>query len=115
MSSNKSCCSYSVEENHLSNHCPNNTCCVYGVKKNHNTNNCPKYDYESENERSESDSNSENGIMSPETFRIKMLRDSHHDPETSHRELDYIMCDLLRSLGYGEGVDIFLNMKRWYA
>lgn len=37
------------------------------------------------------------------------------DAEDIHYELDMCMCNLLRELGYGEGVDIFLAQERWYA
>lgn len=37
------------------------------------------------------------------------------DAEDIHYELDMCMCDLLRELGYGEGVDVFLAQERWYA
>ncbi len=37
------------------------------------------------------------------------------DAEDIHYDLDMCMCDLLRELGYGEGVDIFLAQERWYA
>jgi hypothetical protein len=37
------------------------------------------------------------------------------DEEDSHRLADAYMCDLLRELGYGKGIDIFENMAKWYA
>lgn len=37
------------------------------------------------------------------------------DPEMFHREADKLMCDLLVSLGYEEGVDIFNKHGKWYA
>ena len=37
------------------------------------------------------------------------------DEEIVHRIGDGLMCDLLRELGYGKGVDIFEDMSKWYA
>ena len=37
-----------------------------------------------------------------------------YDPSDAHNEADVLMCDLLRSLGYGDGVDIFKKSIRWY-
>lgn len=59
----------------------------------------------------------------PEEFANKMhdipkLLDSlgmPWDAEDSHRLADDYMCDLLRELGYEEGVYIFENMNKWYA
>lgn len=37
------------------------------------------------------------------------------DEEIVHNIGDGLMCDLLRELGYGKGVDIFEDMPKWYA
>ena len=37
------------------------------------------------------------------------------DEEIVHHIGDGLMCDLLRELGYGKGVDIFEDMPKWYA
>ena len=61
--------------------------------------------------------NKENAsVISPEEFRQKMaeLR-SGIDPETAHRSMDLAMAELLESLGYGAGVEIWRKQKRWYA
>lgn len=59
--------------------------------------------------------------MTPEEFKQAMT-DAYHqhyeidnDEEVVHVTMDCIMCDLLRSLGYGEGIDIFNNTPMWYA
>lgn len=59
--------------------------------------------------------------MTPEEFKQKMA-DAYRqhyeiddDEEVVHITMDCIMCDLLRSLGYGEGIDIFNNTPMWYA
>jgi hypothetical protein len=38
-----------------------------------------------------------------------------NDEGDKHIEADQLMCKLLRSLGYGSGVEIFENMPKWYA
>lgn len=37
------------------------------------------------------------------------------DPEYVHGEMDDLLCEVLESLGYGEGVEIFRNTYKWYA
>lgn len=56
--------------------------------------------------------------MSPEEFsekmwRIKIRRDS--TPEENHGDADRLMCELLESLGYREGVRYFKEMEKWYS
>jgi hypothetical protein len=58
--------------------------------------------------------------MTPEEFKNLMANaksryDEHDDEEETHVEMDGIMCNLLRQLGYGEGVDIFNSTPKWYA
>ena len=56
--------------------------------------------------------------ITPEEF-AKRMRDIHDmysdDEEVVHSEMDDLMCDLLRELGYGEGIDIFDHTHKWYA
>lgn len=62
-------------------------------------------------------------MTTPEEFATKMRNipktlDSYGmpwDAEDSHILADDYMCDLLRELGYEEGVYIFENMNKWYA
>lgn len=59
----------------------------------------------------------------PEEFADKMReipnilneRGRSWDKEDSHRIADAYMCELLRELGYDEGVKIFENMPKWYS
>lgn len=37
------------------------------------------------------------------------------DIEVCHAEMDKLMCETLRNVGYGEGVDIFENTDKWWA
>lgn len=40
---------------------------------------------------------------------------SQIDVEISHIQMDNLMCDLLESLGYGDGVNIFRDAAKWYS
>lgn len=57
--------------------------------------------------------------MTPEEFAAKMkailVYEGWHDIERDHCEADDLMCEALRSLGYGEGVSIFLKTELWYS
>lgn len=59
---------------------------------------------------------------SPEEFLTAMtaIKDGTcynrmYDEEDQHIDADRLMCQVLRSLGYGDGVAIFCDMPRWYA
>ena len=57
-------------------------------------------------------------MMTPEEFAKKMCdleREFHHDPEDKHARMDGLMCEVLRQLGYGAGIDTFQNAEMWYA
>lgn len=61
---------------------------------------------------------SNDAIYTPENFKEAMVKAKQKwddDTEMSHIEMDSIMCDLLKHLGYGEGVEVFKAQKRWYA
>ena len=67
---------------------------------------------------------SDNRIMTPEEFAKKMKKisdnlkyqnDAYYDEEDAHMQMDDLMSDLLRQLGYGEGIDIFDNTSKWHA
>lgn len=64
--------------------------------------------------------------MTPEQFRQKMLDiygggpdrlrpGLDYDLESTHSSADNLMCELLRSLGYGAGVEVFRQADKWYA
>ena len=46
-------------------------------------------------------------------WKIKTDQDLYE--ETAHIDMDEAMCDLLRELGYGEGIDVFEDTPKWYA
>lgn len=53
---------------------------------------------------------------SPKVFKESMERiASSDDTEGNHVNADELMCELLTALGYGEGVEIFKNMDKWYS
>ena len=41
--------------------------------------------------------------------------DKSYDEEVAHISADALMMETLEDLGYGEGVEIFRNMPKWYA
>jgi hypothetical protein len=54
--------------------------------------------------------------MTPQEFANKMREfASDADIESGHEYADALMCSILRQLGYGDGVDVFVNMDKWYA
>ena len=56
--------------------------------------------------------------MTPEEFANEMRGVCEcwsKNTEFKHAAMDRIMCDLLRQLGYEEGVDIFEDTRKWYA
>ena len=54
--------------------------------------------------------------ISPEEFRDKMKEIfADRNIECNHFDADNLMLNVLRTLGYGEGVDIFLNNDKWYS
>lgn len=62
-------------------------------------------------------STEKNDILTPEEFRDRMLEYSRmtNDVEVQHIMMDGLMCDLLKSLGYEGGVDVFRGTYKWYA
>ena len=53
--------------------------------------------------------------MTPKEFAEKMRALNIGDEESDHGNADDLLCELLRSLGYSEGVEEFEKMKKWYA
>ena len=55
-------------------------------------------------------------IINPNEFHQQMLEISREpDVEGRHSEADRLLCQVLRQLGYGTGVDVFESMKKWHA
>lgn len=54
-------------------------------------------------------------LLTPAEFAEKMQKAAAMEPERGHVDMDELMAELLRSLGYGDGIDVFDNATRWYA
>lgn len=57
-------------------------------------------------------------MLTPEEFKDAMtIIDNKYgrDPETAHRMMDELMAEMLSSLGYKDGIDIFNGSMKWYA
>lgn len=56
--------------------------------------------------------------MTPKEFVAEMNRitvQKAHDTESMHGDMDYLLVQVLRSLGYKKGCDVFDAAKKWYA
>ena len=55
--------------------------------------------------------------MTKEEFYRKMLalEETYADNELFHIKADELMCKLLIELGYGQGVEVFLDAPKWYS
>lgn len=57
--------------------------------------------------------------LTPEEFAAKMRAiypdDTNYEEEAAHRKADDLLCKVLQSLGYGEGVKAFKKAAKWYA
>lgn len=56
--------------------------------------------------------------LTPEQFKEKvivLLDDDNYCPEVLHRGVDGLMTDLLKQMGYEEGVQLFLDADIWYS
>jgi len=52
--------------------------------------------------------------VAAEMRKIKVLADAMSE-EPAHIAADELLCSTLRRLGYGEAVDVFEQMPKWYA
>ena len=101
------------------------------IRKHHNgewdkyVNDLVKKTSEEDTEKDDSPESSVSHIMTPEEFANAMKKASdnlndptghpYYDEEVAHMQMDDLMSDLLRQLGYGEGIDIFENTNKWYS
>lgn len=56
--------------------------------------------------------------MTPSEFAVELRRIEEKydgDPEAAHARADDLLCEVLISLGYGEGVGVFGCMRKWCA
>lgn len=51
--------------------------------------------------------------MTPAEFyaAMRQIQESSESPENQHAQMDALMCTLLESLGYTEGVQVFQKNK----
>lgn len=56
-----------------------------------------------------------NMIMPAEFERRMKTVCEIEDPEERHAEADVLMCEVLISLGYQAGVEVFDKVEKWYA
>ncbi len=53
--------------------------------------------------------------ISPADLAAQMREAFKEGPEYGHKEADRLMCRVLEQLGYGEAVEIFRKVEKWYA
>ena len=55
-------------------------------------------------------------VLEPQEFAEKMKSLAmDNDPEVVHSNMDVLMCETLKALGYEEGIEIFENTDKWYV
>lgn len=57
-------------------------------------------------------------MMTPEEFAAAMreiARTTRGDIEIAHALADKLLCDLLRALGYEQGIEVYEELPKWYA
>ena len=55
-------------------------------------------------------------MLSPDEFKKTMeLIAKNGDIEIAHANADDLMSEVLKDLGYKEGIAIFEDMEKWYA
>lgn len=47
--------------------------------------------------------------------KMKYISENQWHTEDAHIEMDDVMCDTLRKLGFEKGIDIFEHTERWYS
>ena len=55
--------------------------------------------------------------MTPEEFATKMqaIKDrGNWEEEENHIDADQLMLECLKSLGYGDGCNVFRSIEKWY-
>lgn len=56
-------------------------------------------------------------LLKPDEFTAAMTKIARYgeDLEGAHGMADGLLCEVLRKLGYEEGVKVFEDMTKWYA
>lgn len=47
--------------------------------------------------------------------KMKYIAENQWRIEDAHIEMDGVMCDILKKLGFEKGVEIFENAEKWYC
>lgn len=47
--------------------------------------------------------------------KMKHISENQWRTEDAHIEMDNVMCNTLRKLGFEKGIDIFEHTERWYS
>ena len=47
--------------------------------------------------------------------KMKYISENQWRTEDAHIEMDDVMCNTLRKLGFEKGIDIFEHTERWYS
>lgn len=47
--------------------------------------------------------------------KMKYISENQWRTEDAHIEMDDVMCDTLKKLGFGEGIEIFEDTEKWYS
>jgi hypothetical protein len=58
-------------------------------------------------------------IMTPKEFEIKMKELQYNDGDelvmyNTHHQADELLCEILKSLGYEDGIKIYEESGMWY-
>ena len=56
-------------------------------------------------------------MYTPDEFAAAMaeIAEKERFEDDMHEAMDDLMCEVLRELGYGEGIDIYEDTAKWYA
>lgn len=47
--------------------------------------------------------------------KMKYISENQWRTEDAHIEMDNVMCNTLRKLGFEKGIDIFEHTEKWYS
>ena len=47
--------------------------------------------------------------------KMKYISENQWRTEDAHIEMDDVMCDALKNLGFGKGIEIFEDTEKWYS
>lgn len=47
--------------------------------------------------------------------KMKYISENQWRTEDAHIEMDDVMCNTLKKLGFGKGIEIFKHTEKWYS